>query len=129
MITDYIQTSDIDTLIKYLETLKKDGGAVVELTVHGEPKFHFSDYVEIVIDGKVTYSFDFKSRVYKVDNTEFYLTAMEARNVLMYLKNFNASVVPHWWPYAERNIMRHGDPLKKLKDSMRNGRNIEIVIR
>lgn len=78
-----------------------------------------------VISRKTYYNFK-----QPVGNGEFYLTDTEAFALSLYVGTLSCDtpVVPHWWPYAERNISRHGNPLKELREAQEHRRKIVITV-
>ena len=130
MMCNYLQTSDKELVKKFVDCMPED--YVFEVTVHGEQKKLKSARAHIYINEELVYELDFVNKKYqklRIDNiySEFYLTDAEAFALNMYLHNGALDpVVPHWWPYAERNIARHNDPLKALKEAQKN--NSKIVI-
>ena len=125
MITNYGQFTDAKEAEAFIQSIAK--GSTIEITVHGEdPWSGLPEKACVLIDRKAVYSFDFKTKLYKLNNTEFYLSKKEALDVYLYLKSLHCETVPHWWPYAERNIRRHGDPLKVLREALAKGAEISI---
>lgn len=125
MIVNYGQFKDIAEAEKFVQGIKAP--STIEITVHGEDPWNIlPETACVLIDRKVVYSFDFKTRRYKLNDTEFYLSKKEALDVYLYLKSLHCETVPHWWPYAERNIRRHGDPLKTLREALAKGAEICI---
>ena len=125
MIVNYGQFKDIGEAEKFVQSIKAP--STIEITVHGEDPWNIlPEKVCVLIDRKAVYNLDFTSRVYKLNDTEFYLSKKEALDVYLYLKSLHCETVPHWWPYAERNIRRHGDPLKVLREALSKGAEISI---
>ena len=107
-------------------------GSVFELTVLNEKEASTSDHLCVYIDDQLYYDLDFDKRKYqklRTDNiySEFYMTDREAFSLYMYLNNFGAKVTPHWWPYAARNIERHGNPLAALMEAKIHDKKIVVT--
>lgn len=127
-IIGYRQTTDTTGLEAYVSGDVPEG-SVVEITIYNSRKATADDKLTVTIDGKPAYDLDFKTKKYcnMVRDTEFYLTDAEAFALYMYLNNFNCQITPHWWPYAERNIARHGNPMKELNEAKQRGAQIGIL--
>lgn len=125
MIVNYGQFKDIAEAEKFVQSIKAP--STIEITVHGEdPWSALPEKACVLIDRKAVYSLNFKASQYKLNDTEFYLSKKEALDVYLYLKSLHCETMPHWWPYAERNIRRHGDPLKVLREALAKGAEVEV---
>lgn len=131
MMCNYLQTTDKALAKEFIESVPND--LVVEITVHSankQDRKRKTSRAYIYIDEVLTYDLDFVSAKYLnlKRSTEFYLTPMEAFALNMYLcQGFFTTIPPHWWPYAERNIARHGDPLKDLREAKEQNKKIVIT--
>jgi hypothetical protein len=132
MLCDYIQTSDKKQIMQFLETVPE--GCVMEVTVHSVSKQdlkHKTPRAYIYIDDVLVYDLDFVNRTYLnlKQNTEFYMTPMEAFALNLYLcSGIFETIPPHWWAYAERNIARHNDPLKYLREAKETKQKIVVTL-
>ena len=131
MLCNYIQTSDKKQVTQFLETVPE--GCVMEVTVHSvsrQDRKHKSPHAYVYIDEVLVYDLDFVKEKYlnlKKD-VEFYITPMEAFALNLYLCSGIFSIIPpHWWPYAERNIARHADPLKDLREAKEQNKKIVVT--
>ena len=128
MLSDYLQSSDKDLMKQFIDGVPED--CTIEITVHSKQRIRKSAQTHIYIDDKLTYDFDFVTKKYLnlSRDSEFYMTDAEASALNLYLISgvFNP-VVPHWWPYAERNIARHDNPLKELKDALAENKKVVIT--
>lgn len=126
-IIGYCQTDSLDKIADIIPE-----GSIFEITVYNDKKVKATGHMAVYIDGQMAYNLDFNMKQYqKPDSTgifrDFYLTDAEALSLSLYLKNFRAPVTPHWWPYAARNIARHGDPLKELREAQKENKTIVIM--
>lgn len=126
-IIGYYQSDKLDQLVSAVPE-----GSIFEVTIYNDKKASPDGHTAVYIDGQMAYNLDFNKKQYqKPDSTgifrDFYLTDTEALYLYMYLHNFRAPVTPHWWPYAARNIMRHGDPLKELREAQKENKTIVIM--
>ena len=131
MMCDYLQTKDKDLALQFIKEVPED--LVVEITVHSankQDKKRKTPRAYIYVDDVLTYDLDFeKSKYLNIKrDTEFYMTPVEAFALNMYLcQGFFAAIPPHWWPYAERNIARHHDPLKDLREAKEQNKKVVIT--
>lgn len=130
-VVGYMQSDSFEKIANCIKN-KVPEGSVFELTILHEKEAFTSDHLCVYIDDQLYYDLDFVKRKYqklRIDNiySEFYMTDREAFSLYMYLNNFGAKVVPHWWPYAERNIARHDDPLKYLREAKEQNKKIVIT--
>lgn len=128
MMCNYLQTSDKKSIVDFVKEVPKD--CIIEVTVHGiKDRKLKAPRLYIYIDDVIAYDLDFVNKKYinfKRD-IEFYMTDTEAFMLNMYLCTGLFEIIePHWWPYAERNIARHGNPLKEFKDAQSNGSKIVL---
>ena len=132
MISNYLQTSDKKQIAEFLKAVPE--GCVVEVTVHSIDKQDRklkSPHAYVYIDEVLVYDLDFIKEKYLnlKQNTEFYMTPMEAFALNMYLcSGVLETIPPHWWPYAERNIARHADPLKYLREAKEQSKKIVVTL-
>lgn len=132
MLCNYIQTSDKRQVAQFLEDIPE--GCVMEITVHSIDKQDMklkTPRAYVYIDDVLTYDLDFVNRAYLnlKQNTEFYMTPMEAFALNLYLcSGIFSTIPPHWWPYAERNIARHADPLKALREAKEQNKKIVVTL-
>lgn len=131
MMCDYLQTSDKSAAKEFIDSIPND--LTFEITVHSADKQHLKYktlHAYVHIDDVLIYDLDFAKAKYlnlKRD-TEFYLTPMEAFALSMYLcQGFFEPILPHWWLYAARNIARHNDPLKDLREAKEQKKKIVIT--
>lgn len=101
--------------------------AVFELSIYSKKSASTDDYMHVYIDDELVYDLDFKNKKYTKKGAEFYLTDIEAFALYMYLNNIFEPLVPHWWPYAARNIARHNNPLKELNEAKKQGKKIVLT--
>jgi len=127
VISNYLQTSYKKQAAQFLETIPE--GCVIEITVHSEQKKLKAPRASVALAGKPAYDLDFVNKKYLnvARGIEFYMTDAEAFALNMYLcSGILEPISPHWWPYAERNIARHGDPLKELREAKEYGLDIDL---
>ena len=125
MITNYGQFTDVKEAEKFMQSVAK--GSTIEITVHGEnPWDCLPKRAVVLIDKKAVYDFNYVAHEYKLNGNEFYLSMKEARDIYLFLKSLRCTTTPHWWPYAERNIRRHGDPLKVLREALVRGAEVDV---
>ena len=122
----YKQSSDFGAVTSCLSG-KLPEDAVFELSVYSNQKASADDYMHVYIDDELVYALDFKNKKYTKKGAEFYLTDAEAFALYMYLNNIFEPMVPHWWPYASRNIARHGNPLKELNEAKAHNKKIVLT--
>lgn len=129
MMCNYLQTKDKNLMLDFIKEIPDDH--VVEITVHGKEKKRKTSGAHIYINDEPVYDLDFINERYmnlKLD-TEFYLTPAEGFALSMYLCcGIFETIPPHWWAYAERNIARHHDPLKYLREAKENNQKIVVTL-
>ena len=127
MISNYLQTNNRGEAINFIQDAPE--GTVIEITFHSEQRKHKASHISVALAGKPAYDLDFTSKKYLniIRGVEFYITDAEAFALNMYLcSGILEPVPPHWWPYAERNIARHGNPLKELRDAKEHNTDIDL---
>ncbi len=126
-VVDYKQTKSKQEAVAFIETTKDD--SVYEITVHGE-ELDFSKLrsVKVYVNGEAVYSLiPAEGKYWCKELGEFYLSKTEGWQLCKFFESCaEGGVTPHWWPYAERNIRRHKDPLKELRVAMLQGLSVEI---
>lgn len=128
MISNYLQTSNKKQIAEFLEAVPE--GCVIEVTVHGKDKKLKTPHAYVYIDEKLVYDLDFVKEKYMnlKRDSEFYMTPAEAFALNIYLcSGIFETIPPHWWPYAERNIARHADPLKDLREAKKHAKKIVVT--
>lgn len=132
MINNYLQTNNKKQVAEFLEGVPE--GCVIEVTVHSVSKQdlkHKTPHAYIYIDDALAYDLDFVQEKYLnlKQDVEFYMTPMEAFALNLYLcEGIFKTIPPHWWPYAERNIARHHDPLKDLREAKEQKRKVVVTV-
>lgn len=128
MITGYTQSSKAEELKDFIDRqLEANPDACFEVTVHGAELPKTNEKATVLIDGEAVYHLDFGARMYTINDSLFYLSKKESLDACMYLHTLQCSITPHWLPYALRNIMRHGDPFRKLRESLCKGSKVEVI--
>ena len=131
MMCNYFQTSNKELAEKFIKEVPED--LIIEITVHGKDKKLKAPRVYVYIDDELVYDLDFVKEKYRnikrfQGDGDFYMTPAEAFALNMYLVNGLFNVIePHWWPYAERNILRHGDPLADLREAREHKKKIVVT--
>ena len=133
MLCNYLQTRDKNQMMDFIKSIPDE--CTVEITVHSEQRKLKASRVQIRIDDELVYDFDFVKKEYHnfkrfSGDGQFYLTDAEAFALNLYVCNLSCetAVVPHWWPYAERNIARHSDPLADLRVAQEQRRKIVVTV-
>ena len=129
MMCNYLQTSNKNAAEEFIKTVPED--LVIEITVHGKDKKLKTPHAYVYIDEVLVYDLDFVKEKYinLKRNSEFYMTPAEAFALNMYLCcGIFETIPPHWWPYAERNIARHHDPLADLREAQKHAKKIVVTV-
>ena len=133
-IIGYIQTDNVEDITDVVKCFASTipSGSIVEVTIYNKNKASPDGHIAVYIDEQLVYDLDFNKKSYKKQGKdgkfgEFYLTDTEAFALFMYLNNFGTQVVPHWWPYAARNIARHSNPLKELMEAQKENKKIVVM--
>lgn len=128
MMCNYLQTSNKKLAEEFIKEVPED--LVIEITVHGKDKKLKTPRAYIYINDELVYDLDFIKAKYMnlKRDSEFYITPAEAFALNMYLCcGIFETIPPHWWPYAERNIARHYDPLKDLREAQEQKKKIVVT--
>lgn len=126
-VVDYKQTKNKYDAVCFINTMPDE--CIYEITVHGK-EFDTTKCrpLKVYINDQRVYSLNPAEGSYWSKRLgDFYLSKTEGWQLCKYLECYaEGGVTPHWWPYAERNIQRHEDPLKELRVAMLKGDNISI---
>lgn len=126
-VVDYKQTKSKQEAVAFIEAAKDN--SIYEVVVRGDKQnMSSARNIDVYVDEELAYTLrPSEGRFWKRNIGEFYLSKGEGWQLCKYLENYaEGGVTPSWWPYAERNIRRHEDPLKELRAAMLQGDNISI---
>ena len=132
MMCNYLQTRDKEQAVQFIQDVPED--LIIEITVHDAGKKYRKNktpHAYVYIDEVLVYDLDFVKEKYLnlQRDKEFYMTPVEAFALNMYLCNgILETIPPHWWPNAARNIMRHDDPLKDLREAKEQNKKIVVTL-
>lgn len=126
-VVDYKQTKSKQEAVAFIEATKDD--SIYEVLVHGDKNSITSTRnIDVYIDDELAYSLrPGEAKYWNRKIGEFYLSKTEGWQLCKYLECYaEGGITPHWWPYAERNIRRHGDPLLDLRTEVSISSSISI---
>lgn len=126
-VVDYKQTRSKQEAVAFIEVAKDNN--IYEVVVRGDKNsMSGTRNIDVYIDDELAYSLrPAEAKYWNRKIGEFYLSKAEGWQLCKYLENYaEGGVTPSWWPQADKNIRRHGDPLLDLRTEVSISSNISI---